>query len=156
MPTPDQTFQEDPERAREDDDEEESESVPTLNNSDARLQAEREALEKWCQLQDQEDDLLQKYIIPVRERKAKVKSDLKKDYDIPTEAFNARAGLRRIERKKDGDEVLLAINELFKATPVGANVDMIAVAERVAAKKAEEAKAAEVKKTKARGTEAEV
>jgi len=121
----------------------------TGNNSAARHKAMDEAIERWCDLQDEEDRLLEKYIDPIRKKKNAVKSDLKRDFEIPTEAFNARAGLRRIERANDNDEVVLAVNELFQATPVGKNIDLIALAERVATKKAEAAE----KKAKAQNVE---
>ena len=70
-------------------------------------------------------------------------------------AFNARATLRRIEREDD-DVVVLAVNRLFRATPVGKNVDLVTLVERVAeaqaAKQAEAATKAEAK-TKAKMTE---
>ena len=115
----------------------------TGNNSDARLKALDDALEEHCELQEEEDRLLDKYIKPVREKKNRVKARVKQDYEIPTAAFNARASLRMIERQGE-DEVVLATNEMFRATPVGANMDLVAIADRVAAKKAEkEAAAAE-------------
>lgn len=109
----------------------------------ARPEALDKMIEESCDLQDLEDKLLEKHIQPIRDKKAAIKADAKDNYDIPTEAMNARIALRRIERRKDNDEVVLAINELFKATPLGKNIDMIAVAERVAAKKAEAKKEAE-------------
>lgn len=123
--------------------------APDAHNSVARLKAENEAIEGWCVLQDEEDSLIEKYIQPIRDKKQKLKSDLKSGYEIPTEAFNARAGLRRIERREGADEVVLALNELFQATPVGHNIDMEAVLARVEKKKAEKAAA----KTKATVTE---
>lgn len=120
------------------------------NNSDARLKALDEALEEHCELQEEEDRLLEKHIQPIRDKKNRVKSRLKSDYEIPTAAFNARASLRMIERQGE-DEVVLATNEMFRATPVGANMDLIAIADRVAAKKAEkEAVAAEKAAAKAK------
>lgn len=120
------------------------------HNSEARSKALAEGLSEWCALQDKEDDLLEKYIEPVRKLKAEIKSKLKADHEIPTVAFNARAALRRIELRKDADEVVLAVNEMFKATPVGANLDLVALAERVEKKRAEK----EAKKTQATSTEA--
>lgn len=123
------------------------------HNSDraARLEAEDKAISEWCKLQDQEDALLERHIEPIRKKKNKLKAALKADYGIPTEAFNARASLRRIELTGD-DEVVLAINEMFEATPPGKNIDLVQLAERVAAKAAEKAK----KATKAQTKEAEL
>lgn len=114
------------------------------------------ALEEHCRLQDQEDALIEKYIAPIRDKKAEVKAKVKKDWEIPTAAFNARAALRMIELGDD-PEVVLATQQMFDATPVGANLDLIAIAERVAKKKTDEkaeadakAKAKEEKKAKAK------
>lgn len=120
-------------------------SAPGSNTRAVALDA---AIEKWCALQKQEDDLIEKYIAPIRKKKNKVKSDLKAEHEIPTKAFNARASLRMIEREDD-DEVVLAVNELFKATPVGNNLDLIALAERVEKARAEKA----AKKAAAQNTE---
>ena len=139
-------FEEDPPRATTTDGE--------GNNSEARLKAEAEAIEKWCELQDKEDALIKLHLDPIRKEKSELKSGLKSDYEIPIEAFNARAMQRRIERKSENDEVVLALNELYKAIPVGHNVDMVAALERVNKKKAEKAAAAAAKKTKATSTEA--
>lgn len=118
------------------------------HNSDARLKALDDGLDEFCKLQAEEDALMEKYIHPVRDKKNKVKSRLKSDHEMPTAAFNARAALRLIELQDD-DEIVLAVNEMFKATPVGKNLDLIALAERVATKKAEEA----AKKSKVQNVE---
>lgn len=118
------------------------------HNSEARAKAIDEALSKFYELQKQEDVLLEKHIQPIRDKKRDIKADLKKDYEIPTKAFNARAGLYIVERD-DEDEIILAVNEMFKATPVGKNVDLIALGERVEKKRAEKAAA----KNKATATE---
>lgn len=132
-------FQEDPPRAA------------AGHNSEQRATALDEALEEFCELQSEEDDLLEKYIAPIREKKNRVKARVKQDYEIPTKAFNARAALRLIE-KADDDEVVLAVNEMFKATPVGHNLDLIAIHDRVVKARAEKAAA----KNKATATEHEV
>ncbi len=144
---PTQTFVEDPPRTDEDDDGDAGEAVAGADHN-GRLKSLNDLVEEWCDLQDKEDALLKKHIDPVREDKAEVKATAKNDFDIPTQAFNARAMMRRIERMKDNDEVVLALAELFKATPVGQNLDLFAAAERVAKKKAEKAAEAEAKKTK--------
>ena len=112
-------------------------------------------IEEHCDLQDSEDALIEKHLTKIRERKAEIKRKAKDDYDIPVVAFNARATLRRIEREDD-DVVVLAVNRLFRATPVGKNVDLVTLVERVAeaqaAKQAEAATKAEAK-TKAKMTE---
>lgn len=123
--------------------------VPGVGHN-GRSKSLSDALAKWCALQKQEDDLIAKYIDPVRKKKNKVKADVKSEFEIPTKAFNARAALRMIELEDD-DEVVLAVNELFAVTPVGENVDLVVLAERVAKKAAE--KAAE--KAKGKNTEAE-
>lgn len=121
------------------------------HNSEARAAALDGAIEEFCTLQAEEDALIELHIKPVRDKKNKVKSRMKSDHDIPTKAFNARALLRLIE-KADDDEVVLAVNELFKATPVGHNLDLIAIAERVEKNRADKAAA----KNKATVTEHEV
>lgn len=108
-----------------------------------RLRAMDKALDEFCKLQDQEDALIEKYIAPIREKKNTVKSDLKRDYEIPVRAFNARAQLRRIELGDD-PVLVMATNDMFKATPVGKNLDLVVLAEKVATKMAEAA----AKKTK--------
>lgn len=133
-------------------DEDEAETDNPGPDHNGRLKSLAAALEKHCDLQDQEDKLLERYIEPIRRKKAEVKADAKKDFDIPTEAFNARAGLRRIERSSDNDEVVLATRELFEALPVGQNLDFVAIAERVAKTKAEKA----AKKSKATADEVAV
>ncbi len=137
IPEPDQTFVEDPERDKDADD-----GPPKTNG---RLEGMKAGLHKHCDLQDTEDRLMELHILPIRKLKQDNKSDVMKEYDIPVESFNARAALLRIERRKDNDEVVIAINELFQACPVGESVDMIAAAERVAAKKKAEADAAAAK-----------
>lgn len=112
----------------------------TGNNSEARTKAMDEAIEQFCVLQTEEDALIELHIKPIREKKAELKADLKKNHEIPTAAFNARAALRIIEKFGD-DEVVLATNELFRATPVGSNLDLVALADRVAKKKQEKAEA---------------
>lgn len=149
IPPPEQSFQEGGPRVSE---AERAEAEERANVKRARLEAFDEALSEWVQLQNKEDALLEKHIAPIRDKKAKLKARLKADYDIPTEAFNARAALRRIELKAGNDEVVLAVNELFEATPVGESVDLEAALARVTAKKAEEAKVADDKK-KAKQTE---
>ncbi len=123
------------------------------HNSDRakRLEAEDAAIAKWCALQDQEDKLIEKHLDPIRKKKAKLKADLKAEYEIPVEAFNARAALRRIELRGE-DEVVLAMRELLEATPMGKNIDFVVLAERVKAKEAEKAAA----KAKAKSQEAEL
>ena len=155
LPPPSETFVKDPERVPEDEDDAEGPG-PDHNG---RLKALDDLLAEWCQLQDREDAQLKKHILPIREDKAEVKAKAKKDCDIPTEAFNARAAMRRIELKKENDEVVIAFNELLEATPFGKSVDLFAAAERVAAKKKAEAEAAAAKaaaKTKAKETPAEI
>lgn len=125
------------------------------HNSAERLKALNERLDSFCKLQQQEDALMEKYIKPVRDKKNEVKADTKKDFEIPTKAFNARATLRMIELEDD-DEVVLATKDMFEATPVGQNLDFVKIAENVAKKKAEKAAAAEAKKTKAQHSEAQV
>lgn len=136
------SFVEDAERKKPDDDDT---GDAGHNSSSKRLEAQATAIEKWCELQEQEDALIKLHIDPIREEKQKVKSDLKSEFEVPTEAFNARAALRKIERRHDKDEVVLATHELFEALPVGHNLDLIAVGERVAKKKADEKTAAETK-----------
>lgn len=115
----------------------------TGNNSDARKKSLAEAIEEHCELQKEETRLLEKYIKPIRDKKNKVKARAKSDFEIPTEAFNARAGMRMVELHGD-DEVVLAVNELFAAVPVGESVDLVVLGQRVAERKAEkEAAAAE-------------
>lgn len=123
------------------------------NNSDATVRDTElnKAIEEWCDLQDHEDKLLEKHIEPVRKNKHKISARLKADFEIPTQAFNARAQLRRIERMTDNDEVVLALNELFKATPVGNNLDLVELAARIAEKRAEK----EAAKSKGKSVEAE-
>lgn len=119
------------------------------SNRAERLAAQDKAISDWCKLQDQEDALLDKHIGPIRKKKNKIKADLKSMYGIPTEAFNARAGMRRVELTGE-DEVVLATRELFEATPIGHNLDFVEIAERVAKKAAEKAaKAAQGKNTEA-------
>jgi hypothetical protein len=137
-------FQEDPPRA--------SDTNGAGNNSEARTKAMDEAIEQFCTLQTEEDALIELHIKPIREKKAELKSDLKKNHEVPTAAFNARAALRLIEKFGD-DEVVLATNELFRATPVGSNLDLVAIAERVVQKKAEKAAAKAKKETQATSTE---
>ncbi len=108
------------------------------SNRAERLSAMDTAIAKYCELQDQEDALLERHIEPIRKRKNKLKSDLKSVYGVPTEAFNARAALRRIEITGT-DEVVLATNEMFEATPVGKNIDLVELAERVSKRAAEKA-----------------
>lgn len=135
-------FQEDPPRL-----------APENHNSEQRAKALDEAIEQFCTLQTEEDALIEKYIKPVRDKKAEVKAEVKKNHEIPTKAFNARATLRLIEKFGD-DEVVLATNELFRATPVGSNLDLVAVLQRVEKKKAEKAEAKAKKQTQATNTEA--
>lgn len=137
-------FQEDPPRA--------TDTNGNGNNSAARAKALDAAIERFCDLQAEEDALLEKYITPIRDKKNTVKSDLKRDFEIPTKAFNARAALRLIE-KANQDDVVLAVNELFQATPVGHNLDLIAIAERVEKKKAEKAAAKAKSQTEVKATE---
>ncbi len=119
------------------------------SNRAERLAAEDKAITDWCKLQDQEDALIEKHIAPIRKKKNKIKADLKSVYGVPTEAFNARAGFRRIELTGD-DEVVLAVNELLEATPFGKNIDFVVLAERVAKNAAEKAaKAAQGQNTEA-------
>ena len=102
-------------------------------------------IEGVCDLQDKEDALLKKYILPLREKKAELKAEAKKDFEIPVESFNARAALRRIERSEGQEEVVLATRELFEALPIGKNLDLEAMLEKVNTRKAEK----EAKKNKA-------
>lgn len=143
-------FEEDPPRDEGSDHGTSEEGPRTGHNSSARAKAIDETLAKFYDLQKQEDRLLEKHIDPIRKKKQKLKADLKTEYEIPTKAFNARAGLYIVERD-DEDEIVLAVNEMFAATPVGKNIDLVALAERVAKKAAE--KAAE--KAKGKNTEAE-
>lgn len=121
------------------------------HNFEARAKAIDESLQKFYDLQKQEDALLEKYIQPIRDKKRDLKADLKKEYEIPTKAFNARAGLYIVERD-DEDEIVMAVNELFKATPVGKNVDLIVLGQRIEKARAEKAAA----KSKATATESAV
>ena len=105
------------------------------HNSAKRDAALNGKIERWCDLQDKEDALIKQYIKPIRAEKAELKAEAKDDYEIPTKAFNARANLRWIERN-GSDSLVLAVNELFQATPVGKNLDLVALAERVASKRA--------------------
>jgi hypothetical protein len=133
-------FEEDPPRA--------TDTTGKGNNSEARLKAMDDALQNFYALQKQEDALLALHIQPLRDKKRDIKADLKKDHAVPTAAFNARVGLYIVE-KDDEDEIVLAVNELFKAVPVGKNVDLLDLGARVEKKRAEKA----AKKTKATATE---
>lgn len=128
----DDNFQEDPPRA--------TDTTGKGNNSEARLKAMDEALQGFYALQKQEEALLALHIQPLRDKKRDIKADLKKDHAVPTAAFNARVGLYIVE-KDDEDEIVLAVNELFKAVPVGKNVDLIDLGARVEKKRAEKAAA---------------
>ncbi len=130
----------------------EAEGPGAGHNSDAINKALAALLEKHCDLQDQEDVLIRKWIEPIRKKKQDVKATAKKEYDIPTAAFNARAGLRRVERSSEDEELTLATKKLFEALPIGESLDLVAMAERVAKKKADAA----AKKNKANVTEEEV
>lgn len=132
-------FEEDPDRKAD------ADGPGAGHNASDRDKALAAAIERDCDLQDQEDALMAKWIEPIRKKKAKNKADLKSEYDIPTQSFNARAALRRIERSEDNDEVVLATQALFDALPVGHNLDLVAIAERVAAKKKAEAEKAAAK-----------
>lgn len=108
------------------------------HNSAARAKAIDEALQDFYELQKKEDALLLKHIEPIRKKKAKIKADLKSEYEIPTKSFNARAALYIIERD-DEPEIVLAVNEMFAATPVGHNIDLVELAARVKQKAEEKA-----------------
>jgi hypothetical protein len=125
-------FEEDPPRA--------TDTTGKGNNSEARMKAMDEALQGFYALQKEEDALLALHIQPLRDKKRDIKADLKKDHAVPTAAFNARAGLYIVERD-DEDEIVLAVNELFRAVPVGQNVDLIDLGARVEKKRAEKAAA---------------
>lgn len=131
------TFEEDPPRQ----DPDAGEGPGEGHNITARYKSLDEAIEEWCDKQDEEDDLIDKYIAELRKQKNRIPQRIKTDFEIPVEAFNARARLRRIERRSGADEVVLAVNELFKATPVGKNIDFVVLAERVAKLREEKAAA---------------
>lgn len=122
------------------------------NGDNSRLASLDGLLNKYCDLQTDEEALILKWIQPIRDKKNKVKAEAKADFDVPTKAFNARANLLLIERLDDSDELVLSVNELFQATPVGKNVDLIELAARVKVKKEEKAKA----KDKAKVTESDI
>lgn len=147
---PEQTFQEDPERPRDGDEEEADETA--ANGHNARLAAIDAGHDAHLKLQAEEDRLLDKYIVPIRKKKAKIKADLKSEYDVPTDAFNARQAMLAIERRGD-DFMVAALNEQFQATPIGKNMDMGAVLVRAAAIRKERADAkAEKEAAKSKAT----
>lgn len=123
--------------------------LPDGNNE--RSKVIDKSLNDHCKLQAEEDALIALHIKPIREKKNKIKAKLKEDFGIPTDAFNARASLRRIELTKGNEDTKAAVNELFAVVPVNKGVDMEDLIDVIKKRQDEEKKAAE----KGKATEAE-
>lgn len=122
------------------------------DNSKNRQEAIKATKERIYARDKKIDDLMTKYITPLREENSKDKSALRKNFDISTKLFTADYSLYRIQRKarETNDDITTAtMKELYDSTPIGEGLDMFEVLKR-----ADETRAAALaKKNQAQNTE---